>query len=777
MFKVIFKDPQLTKAMKIKLKIWQKIIIFILGAATVIFATIFIFISQSSRKIIYNDALEYSNSLSKQYASQVEGWLNNDLVIARTLSNAYLEYRSLPLEQWQALFRKMYNNVYVVNPHIDAFWDSWELSNLDPKWDKPYGRYFYIVYRENGVLKTKSEIRSLTGDPPTYGAMKRAGKESIAEPYISVLQKGKMMSSLASPIYENGKFIGLIGIDLILSRFQELVNEIKPYPNSYAFLISNKGTFVAHPDTAIYKKNVVDKLPDIVEKFKLLEKIQKGEQFNFTYTDKNNDRFYYSLAPINIGSTKTPWSLGIVVPEREIMAKANRNYNISFAASAAGIFILIIILLVFTKSLTGPINSITRFLQDVAKGKIDNTKDLNIHTGDEIEVMANALSQSLEGLNNKTEFAKLIGNGNLDSDLNLLSEDDILGKSLLDMRDSLLKARDEEEKRKFEDEKVKWTNEGLAKFGDILRQNNNNLIKLGDEIIKNIVWYLNANQGGLFVINDNTEKTQYDLVAAFAYDRKKYLDKSFALGEGLIGTCAAEKDIVYITEIPQDYIEITSGLGNANPNALLLVPLKIEQDVLGVIEIASFNKFESYEIDFIQKLAESIASTLRTVKINAKTTELLQKSQEQAEMMAAQEEEMRQNMEELQATQEEASRKTFELEGLANAINASAYLMEYNTKGYVTSVNDSFQKFLDIPKEDIIGVHHSNGIVMTATQKADYEKFWSDLQNGISRKQTTTLIVKDKEYTLLETYTPIYAQSGEVNRILKIAVDITNFKN
>ncbi len=180
--------------MKIKLKIWQKIIIFILGAITLVFITIFVFISQSSKKIIYTNALEYSNALVKQHANQVEGWLNSDLVIARTLSNALQEYKSLPQEKWLEHYRNMYNRVYAVNPHIDALWDSWELSNLDPKWDKPFGRQFYIVYKENSVVKTKREIRSLTGDPPTYGGMKKAIAERIEEPYISVLQGGKMMT-------------------------------------------------------------------------------------------------------------------------------------------------------------------------------------------------------------------------------------------------------------------------------------------------------------------------------------------------------------------------------------------------------------------------------------------------------------------------------------------------------------------------------------------------------------------------------------------------------
>ncbi len=760
--------------MKIKFKIWQKIIIFILGAIVVVFTTIFIFISQSSRKIIYTNAQEYTNSLAKQNAYQIQSWLNDDLTIARTLSNAFLEYKSLPQEKWLVHYRDMYLRVFAANPQIDALWDSWELSNLDPKWDKPTGRQFSIVYKANGVVQTKKEIRSITGDPATYGGMKKAANVRLEEPYISVLQGGKMMSSLASPLIQDGKFIGLIGLDLVLSRFQELVGKIKPFEDSYAFLLSNKGAFVSHPDTSFFKKNINDKLPELVKEFKIMERVHHGEEFNFTTTSKNGEILYYTLAPIVVGKTSTPWALGIVVPKNKIMAEANSNYNINFLAGIIGLFILVIVLFIFTNYLTRPINKMTKLLQEVATGKIDKNTNLDIKTGDEIEVMADALSSSMVGINNKTDFARQIGSGNLDIDLTMLSEDDVLGKSLIDMRNSLIKAREDETVRKHEEEKVKWANEGLTLFAELLRQNNDNQSKLGDEIIKNIVWYLNAIQGGLFVINDKLDHEEYELIAAFAFDRKRIIKKSFAKGEGLVGTCAAEKDIINLIEIPQEYIEITSGLGGANPNALLLVPLIVEEEVLGVIELTSFNRFKTHEIEFVKKVAQNIASTLHSVNVNSRTSELLEKSQEQAEMMAAQEEEMRQNMEELQSTQEEASRKTFELEGLVNALNASAYLMEYDTKGYVLSVNDAYQSILGIPRDRIIGAHHSTDLKLSDKQMISYEQFWSDLRRGIIKKQTTKLTINDVDLQFIETYTPIYNHQGEVSKILKIAVDITN---
>jgi PAS domain S-box-containing protein len=760
--------------MKMKLNIRQKITVFILGGAIAIFFVTIGYFAISTNRVAYRNSIEFTNTHTDHYAAMVENMLNSDMAIARTLSSVFLEHKQVPFEKWQEMLLGMYKKLMITNPHIDAVWDSWEFSYLDPAWDKPHGRWLQICYREKGKLLTKMEKRSLDKDPPVYASLKVAGHESIVEPYLSTLQVGGLMTSLASPMYVQGKYIGLIGLDLFLGRFQNLICDIKPYPESQAFLLSNQGTFVAHPDTALFKKNINDALPKLNEREKVTERVKKGDRFNFTFIESNGERYYYTFSPIKVGQTQTPWSLGIVVPERVILAESNHNFNVSLIVGIVGILVLVIIIIVLANNITKPINSITFLLEELAMGKVDKSMHIEINTGDEISQMSSALSKSIDGLLTKTEFAASIGKGELNAELTLLSQEDILGKSLIEMRDSLRRAQQEELTRKEIEAKRQWTNEGLAKFGDILRQNNDNLNRLGDEVVKNLVWYLKASLGGLFVRNENGDSDTLELVSAFAYDRKRFLMKSFKLGDGLIGTCALEKETIYLTELPQDYIEVTSGLGDANPSAILLIPLKIEEDVLGVIELASLNKFLPHEIELCEKLAESIASTLRTVRINNKTNELLRKSQEQTEIMVSQEEEMRQNMEELQATQEEAARKTFEMEGLISALNASTFVMEYDEKGNIISINDSYLGALGIKREDAIGHHHSENLVMTDDQKMTYEQFWSNLRRGQIQKQTTRVNMHGKEFLFLETYTPIRNANGEVYKVLKVATDITS---
>lgn len=291
-----------------------------------------------------------------------------------------------------------------------------------------------------------------------------------------------------------------------------------------------------------------------------------------------------------------------------------------------------------------------------------DSHDKVIEGHDEIGQMFAVLNKLINRLKTLSNFSVEIGKGKFESELESLSEKDLLGNSLINMREELKKAAVEEEKRRLEDEKRNWATQGIAKFGDILRQNNDNMEELSYNVISELVQYLEANQGGLFLINNNNEDDLFiELIACHAYDRRKFLKKRIEMKEGLAGRCVQEKVSIYLTEIPEDYIYITSGLGGSNPRSLLLVPMLLNEEIFGVIEIASFKFFEDYQIDFVEKIGESIASTFSGVRINFKTTLLLEQTKQQAEEMQAQEEEMRQNLEELQATQEQSARREEEL--------------------------------------------------------------------------------------------------------------------
>ncbi|NMM47016.1 GAF domain-containing protein [Marinigracilibium pacificum] len=408
--------------------------------------------------------------------------------------------------------------------------------------------------------------------------------------------------------------------------------------------------------------------------------------------------------------------------DEELSSSLEQLKSSSIIVAIVLIVIGVVSSLVVANSITRPVNQLRDVINKLGKGEIPETNSVN-QSNDEIGDMAYAVENLAEGLKETSYFAEKIGNGNYDAEFTPLSENDTLGNALIEMRDNLNRVAQEDKKRS-------WATEGQAKFGELLRTNNDNLKKLSEEIITNLVKYLKANQGGLFIVNDTEEEPFLDLMACYAWDKKKYLDQKVYSGDGLTGQAWLEKDKVYITDVPEDYIRITSGLGDANPNSILIVPLKINEEVYGVVELASFNLFEDHEIEFVEKIAESIASSISSVKVNERTQNLLEESQELTEQMRSQEEEMRQNMEELQATQEEMERSQRERETKENIISNSLQIVELDSSFKFNHVNNLFTAALGYSDSEIYNKTYLSLVQNTTA----YEQMVSDLKQGITWK-------------------------------------------
>lgn len=548
------------------------------------------------------------------------------------------------------------------------------------------------------------------------------------------------------------------------------VFELKPFFNKPAFnktdypsIISRRGEYILHisrQGTRLPMKTIQDiKGLKASEGFVYYQDITDGIAENrilvYKYYKPYNAYFAISVSPSEVLE----------------QFKTNRRTMIIIVILTSLISALVVSLIL--KPITKQLAHLAVRLKQLARGEIPSA--IKVTDRSELGTLAESLNSLIEGLKGTTEFARQIEQNKLDFDFTPLSKNDQLGMALLQMRESLKRAMQEEAKRKEDDKIRTWINAGLAKFGDILRQNNNNLNLLADNVIQNLVNYLDANQGGIFMFKDNESEKYLELLSAFAYNRKKFLQKKIMLGEGLVGTCAVEKQTIYLKEIPSDYIAITSGLGEATPTSLLIVPLKLEDEVFGVIEIASFKEFAPYQIEFVEKVSESIASTLNSVKNNIRTRELLEQSQQQREEMAAQEEEMRQNMEEMQATQEEMQRKNLELEIITSAINQSLVSCSLNDDGLIVDSNLVFQDMTGYSKDELEGMLLKSLIV--DSQREEFSKLWESVLNGQSINTTLHLVGNNgRERFLLASLTPGFDPMGLLIKILLVGHDITESK-
>jgi HAMP domain-containing protein/putative methionine-R-sulfoxide reductase with GAF domain len=302
-----------------------------------------------------------------------------------------------------------------------------------------------------------------------------------------------------------------------------------------------------------------------------------------------------------------------------------------------------------------PISQLNKIDEIIKQGNFDRRIEYN--RKDELGILATSINTLFKNLQNAADFIIDIGEGKLDTEYERSTDEqhDRLGTALLEMRDKMRQVNEADRQRT-------WVSEGLAKFADIF-QNQKDAENFTYIIISNLVKYIGANQGGLFIVEDEKDEDSHmELIAAFAFEKRKYIQKRIEKGEGLVGEVFQDGTMMYLTDVPNDYVNITSGLGEANPSCLLLVPLKLNDEVYGVIELASFKKFESFQIEFVEKLGESIASSFASVKNSKQTEKLLKESMQIGEQMKAQEEEMRQNLEELIATQEELTRKNQTIE-------------------------------------------------------------------------------------------------------------------
>ncbi len=363
-----------------------------------------------------------------------------------------------------------------------------------------------------------------------------------------------------------------------------------------------------------------------------------------------------------------------------------------------GIILAILLALYTASSITKPLNEIQRTLRKISLGELPEYEPIN--QNNELGFISANLSILIDSLKKTTKFAQELAKGNFDIELTPLSDKDEFRNLLLELRDNLKRAKIEEEKRKIEDYQRRKVSEGLAMFAEILRGHHKDLRKLAETIIINLVRYLNANQGVFFILNDKDPKNPFlELYAAYAWNRKKYLEKRINFGEGLIGAVAVEKFTIYMTDVPEDYIEIKSGTGEADPRAILIVPVKVEDNVLGVIELATFEEFKPYEIELVEKICESIASTLQNIKINERTEELLKKSQQQAEEMKHQEEIMRSTIEELKKAQEENLKKEQQLKKLLEDLekaNQNLKIKDQQLQKEIQKLKEDYAKKLEI---------------------------------------------------------------------------------
>ena len=405
-----------------------------------------------------------------------------------------------------------------------------------------------------------------------------------------------------------------------------------------------------------------------------------------------------------IGRLRTALSVASIaaVAATVTLAVLNTRLLPIMATSALAAFLILANLLI--EKLVGDkiLNQIDNSLQQLAAGSAVGVTPQQIKR----HQMFRRIGGVAKHYNELGRYAEITSSGQKYEPPTSLANDSFM-QAISQLKQHLDKLASEESDWKEQELKRNWMNQGVAKFSDIMRQSNRSMGEIATELLRQLIKYTDCNQGGIFV-RENPDDEFLTMIASYAYDRQKFPDKKCSLEDGLIAAVYHEKAPLFMTDIPEEYLAIRSGMGEASPRCLFLVPLICDEKVLGIIELASFNVLDEHKQKFIEKIAESFASTLSASHLNNTTVKLLEKAQSQAQQLKTQEEELRQSIEEMQTQQEEMETKQHELEESENLMRRIIDLVPYpifvkNIHRQYIVANQEEGKLYNMPVDSLLG--------------------------------------------------------------------------
>ncbi|HEY3112845.1 MAG TPA: HAMP domain-containing protein [Gemmatimonadaceae bacterium] len=250
-----------------------------------------------------------------------------------------------------------------------------------------------------------------------------------------------------------------------------------------------------------------------------------------------------------------------------------------------------------------------------------------------------------------------------------------------------------------------WLKTNLAKFSRMM-QGQKDLESVSKLIMSELTPLVSAHHAAFYIMDEENHAPLLKLIASYAYKERKHVGNRFHLGEGLVGQAAFEKKPILLTNVPEDYIRITSGLGEAPPRNILVLPVLFEGEVKAVIELASFLPFSQIHQLFLDQLAETVGVVINMIAANMRTAELLEQSQSLTQELQVQSEELRKQ-------QEELKRSNAELEAQATTLRTSEELLK-DQQEELQQVNEELEEKASLLAEQNRKVESKNEEVEAA---------------------------------------------------------------
>jgi CheY-like chemotaxis protein/signal transduction histidine kinase/HAMP domain-containing protein len=349
---------------------------------------------------------------------------------------------------------------------------------------------------------------------------------------------------------------------------------------------------------------------------------------------------------------------------------------------------------------------------------------------DNVNAMANSLTLQVRAI---ADVATAVTRGDLSRQITMEAQgelDELKGN----LNQMIANLKDTTEKNTEQD----WLKTNLAKYSRMM-QGQKDLESVSRLIMSELTPLMSAHHGAFYIMEREGASSVLKLIASYAYKERKHVANRFVLGEGLVGQAALEKKPILLTNVPSDYIQITSGLGEAPPRNILVMPVLFEGEVKAVIELASFLPFSQIHQLFLDQLGESVGVVLNMIAANMRTSELLEQSQSLTQELQSQ-------SQELQQQQAELRKSNSDLEAQTKSLRTSEELLR-DQQVELQQVNEELEEKASLLAEQNRKVEQKNDEVEAARvaleekaeQLAVSSKYKSEFLANMSHELRTPL--------------------------------------
>lgn len=721
------------------------------------------------------------DKVANDISEEVYRMITEDVSNLKTLSTWFMQIGNpelnFSLERGQAA-TVMSENIAGVQDMKRLFM-VWEPDMFDSK-DSLYamsefhdstGRFVPMFIKNADGIVERDYVRNYNDkeDVNSYYYYKTRKNITLGEPQVfRENARNSLIISVIVPLRFGTRLLGAAGADFLVDAMNKKISSTVNIDGFEVYVFSQESKIIASPGkTLLTGRNVSNVFPSNVDFYKL--KFRKGEDFSL-YEDDD----YVVCKKLEFADFDNHFNICLVCPTSVLNAEGN---SYLLWVIIPGLFIFIVVFFItwlFRRRYVSKISVIVdkaKLISDVDHD-IENQSVVDLPELSELDKVMNQYRNTFVKIK---DLNKNIESNGYNETLDTLPEDNSFQKAYNNMLKSLREIAASEVARKEKESNTNWIQQGLAKINESMRIGTNKVDLLSDNILLTLVNYSRAVLGGIYLYSNQDDGQYLELISAVALGKKKALKIKIQNGVGLVGTCALEKQPVFLYNLPDDYLSVISGLGKSKPKLLVILPLLYDDELVAVLEIAFLHDLKNYEKEFLNATASTIAGALVTARINERTEQLMKQFRAQADTLAHNEKQMQESIGKLKDEQQKSVEREADMRSLIDAVNNTIMTIEYTTEGVLITANN---KYLDTMHYDLAEIQGVNVLDLVKTEREELREVIHNVSTtGRYFEKDMKRFTKSGEVRWLRsTYTPYYNYEGKITKILYFAIDITESK-